>query len=579
MAVLFRSFLIATAALTLFLAGFGLISQNRMGHDGFIAIPNGDRWIVLQVKPRSNADRAGLRAGDVIDWDRGSAGDYLAANIPTAGQKLTLPVVRGGRVERISVLETTAPDADEFDRSWIGSLVILVAVGASLLVGLRKSDRGDARFLAFFLLGSALYEVAGWCATVAGTPLTKTVWYGAQSLVLNAWVNYGIVVIATSFPPAASRLRSALRRTAVPFAVISFVDGALLIASSVTPHAPLAGIAIHHLPAMSFFDTLMLGVGSTSVAIAGCLAGLASVDDEHRAQMNWVAFAIILVSLTWFVPALAQLIAPDWTFPGKQWLQLFDNVPLLIVLPYVILRHRLIDISVAVSRTAVFATVSILVVSAFVLGEWLIGKAADAWLPQSQKGVAGQAVVLVVALAIGLSARSVHGLVERRLNAMFFARRARALSNLRRFAHETDVVTKGPALLTMFYDAVSANSDATYVAVYLRDGATFVLTRGSSPALPAGLDENDAAVVQLRRWSEPYESDAGAHPLSESLVVPMTVHGTLFGMLVCGPKRERTHYAAEEIEVLAQAAHRTGIAYVFLSHQSVIGGTPVFSPA
>jgi hypothetical protein len=576
MTVLFRFFLIATAALTLLLAAFGIAGQNDVGSVGEASLRVGTRSTVLRVQPNSNAYHAGLRPGDVIDWAQVSTVEYLAAMVPVAGKNITLAVVRNGHVRRISFAAGGGPE--ELDRSWIGLLVILGAVAASLLVGLRKSESRDARFLAFFLLGSALYEALQWMFAVASTSTAQFAWDVALNGVCNTWLNYGIIIIATTFPPARSRLRRALRATAVPFAIISFVDAVLISAFWITPHAPFAGMVIHQLPAMTFFDTLVLGVGATSVAIVGCLAGLATVDDEHRAQMNWVAFAVIVVSVAWLVNAAATLIAPAWTMPGRAWLQLFENVPFLIVLPYVILRHRLVDISVAVSRTAVFATVSVLVVSAFVLGEWLIGKAADEWLPQSQKGIAGQAVVLAVALMIGLSARSIHALVERRLNALFFARRARALANLRRFAHETDVVMKGAALLTMFYDTVAANTDARYVAVYLRDAATFVLARGTSSALPAGFDEDDAAVVHLRRWSEPYEHDAGAHPFSEALIVPMTVHGTLFGVLVCGPKRERTHYSHEEIEVLAQAAHRTGIAYVFLSHQSVVGGTPIFTP-
>lgn len=577
MTFLFRFFLIATAALTLLLAAFGIAGQNHDGNVGEASVRAGTRSTVLRVLPNSNAYHAGLRPGDVIDWARVSTAEYLAAMVPVTGKNVTVAIVRNGQIRRVSFAAIGVPD--ELDRSWIGLLVILGAVAASLLVGLRKSESRDARFLAFFLLGSALWEASLWMSVVASTSTAKFAWNLVINGVLTTWLNYGIIVIATTFPPASSRLRRALRATALPFAIITIIDTILISAYEITPHAPLAGIHIDQLPAMTFFDTLVIGVGGTGTAIVGCLAGLATVDDEHRAQMNWVALAICVVSGAWLVRATATLIAPGWSMPGDVWLQLFYNVPLLIVLPYVILRHRLVDISVAVSRTAVFAAVSVLVVSAFVLGEWLIGKAADVWLPQSQKGIAGQAVVLAVALGIGLSARSIHSLVERRLNALFFARRARALANLRRFAHETDVVMKGAALLTLFYDAVAANSDARYVALYLRDGATFVLARGTSSALPAGFDEDDAAIVHLRRWSEPYEHESGTHPFNEALIVPMTVHGTLFGVLVCGPKRERTRYSSEEIEALAQAAHRTGIAYVFLSHQSVVGGTPLFTPA
>ena len=52
--------------------------------------------------------------------------------------------------------------------------------------------------------------------------------------------------------------------------------------------------------------------------------------------------------------------------------------------------------------------------------------------------------------------------------------------------------------------------------------------------------------------------------MSEALLLPMTVRGALLGMLVCGPKRERTRYLGEEIDALALVAHRAGTAYELL---------------
>lgn len=394
-------------------------------------------------------------------------------------------------------------------------------------------------------------------------------WLLLQSLIAYAFANYGLIVLSTTLPNVATRTRSILRKTALPLTAAFLVFFGLYSASEFTPYVPLESLSVNGIQFAAFAWQFISNVVIEAIPIVACIDGLMHVDPEHRAQMNWVAAGMITSSIAWLVPTVALLIAPAWVIPGYDWFSLFFNLPLIAALSYVVLRHRLIDLSIAVSRAAVFGTVSILVVSAFVVAEWLIGKFAENRLPEGSHGLAGQAVVLAAALAVGLSARTIHRRVERRLNDVFFARRARALGNLHRFAHETDVVVKSAALLKLFYDTVRTNTDATYTAVYLRDGATFVLNHGSSPKLPHGMDEDDPAVVQLRRWNEPYELERGEHALTEALIVPMTVHGTLFGMLVCGPKTERTHYASEEIAALAQAAHRCGIAYVFLSHQSV----------
>jgi len=65
---------------------------------------------------------------------------------------------------------------------------------------------------------------------------------------------------------------------------------------------------------------------------------------------------------------------------------------------------------------------------------------------------------------------------------------------------------------------------------------------------------------------------AGVHSLSEALMLPMSIGGSLLGVIVCGPKRERTHYLAEEVEALSLVAHRVGTAlYVLLQRERQAG--------
>ena len=69
----------------------------------------------------------------------------------------------------------------------------------------------------------------------------------------------------------------------------------------------------------------------------------------------------------------------------------------------------------------------------------------------------------------------------------------------------------------------------------------------------------------MRRWSEPFECDEPHHPLRAALLLPMTARTQLVGFIVCGPKRDRTHYLPEEVETLGALAHRTGAAYGWLT--------------
>ncbi len=134
-------------------------------------------------------------------------------------------------------------------------------------------------------------------------------------------------------------------------------------------------------------------------------------------------------------------------------------------------------------------------------------------------------------------------------------------------ALEADVVTDIPSLLTLTFESVRENIEGRYAAIYIVADGLYERVRSSHEALPVALEQNDSAIVRLRRWNEPFEMELGSHPLSEALLLPMSIRGSLLGTLVCGPKRERTHYLSEEVDALALVAHRVGTAYELLSRE------------
>jgi len=193
----------------------------------------------------------------------------------------------------------------------------------------------------------------------------------------------------------------------------------------------------------------------------------------------------------------------------------------------------------------------------------------------------GVLVTLAVALGVGLSARTIHRGVERNLNQVFFRKRARSLASLRRFALESEIITTPGSLLSLAYDCVRQNVESHYTAMYISAEGLYQRVFGPESA-PALLGVDDAEILRLRRWSEPFSVEHGSQPFSEALMLPMTARGQLLGVLVCGPKRERTRYLHEEVDALALVAPRVGTAYEFflldppsltLQHQET-PGTP-----
>jgi hypothetical protein len=97
----------------------------------------------------------------------------------------------------------------------------------------------------------------------------------------------------------------------------------------------------------------------------------------------------------------------------------------------VILRHRVLDIGVVINRAVVYTGVSIVVVGAFILFEWLLGHVVES------NSRASTIIELLAALALGLSVRFIHARVDRYVDDLFFRVRHLAEAAIRRFAQET----------------------------------------------------------------------------------------------------------------------------------------------
>lgn len=556
---IFRVIILIFSAMTLTIAVYDISTPRHAGTLPYYAqrLNDGNARV---VSLRPGAD--GLRVGDVIELNRLSAFERFTVIAHIAGIKIVLPVERNGR-HTVVRITPQARKGKPLDQTALGLFMLLVAIAAGLLVGLRAPDQSQARILSVFLISSALGTALSWLGNVTTSAPMWVLVLCATNVVAYAPNNYCFVLLGCAFPQVRSVSRTALARSALPLTML-FTLLVLWYDSQLFTSRPLLGtVTVSGFTLPDFLSTLTGNIVIPLVAIAGCITGLMQVDIEHRAQMRWVATAMITASVAWITPTAVAMIAPNYIFAGAAWLALFQDVPLLL-LPYTILRHRLVDVSVVVGRTAVFGFVSLTVVAIFVLSEWIVAKVVENAMPGGGKAPASQLLILGVALGIGLSARTIHAQTEKRMNQIFFSKRARSMGALRRFAMEAEVITDVPSLLKLAFETVIENTDARYVALYMRDQRDYQSVLTSDSTLPAVLGENDSLVVRLRRWAESFENGRSAGAFSEALFVPMSVRGSLIGLLVCGPKLERTHYLGDEIETLQHLSLRVATAYAFM---------------
>lgn len=528
---------------------------------------------VTRIYPGSPVERAGLRVGDVVLWSTMSPQSYFDALNKRANQVVILPVRRNGRIMQMRIVTAQYVTIKPIEEGPLALLLLAIFAATGILVALRGARRPEVLLLSFFFSAYALSMATGWLVDVASTPAAAFA-AGVITHLINIIVFYILLRFVAIFPPMTSPLRVAIGRAAFPFMSALTVLYFWAVLSDFFTGAKL--LRIDGSSAPWWFNTALWAVANL-LLLGGAIEGLIRVNEEHRAQMRWVGGAIILSTVPFLIWDFVLLVSPS--VDGGPWLTLLGDVPLLAI-SYAILRHRLVDLSIVVSRAAIFGFVSLVVVALFLSFEWAAAQILERTAGNAvANGLVGQGLRLAIALAVGLSARPIHSFVERYLNRVFFGKRAQALATIRRFALEADLVTNSTELLNLTQETLDKTIEGPWSAVYMLSNGEVFKRASATPEAPLRLSENDSRVLRLRRWTEPFEAEVSSDSLSEALFVPMIVSGTLIGLIICGAKRERTHYLREEFESLEQLAHRVGIAYVLLQHKNQSLSSSFLAPA
>ncbi len=304
--------------------------------------------------------------------------------------------------------------------------------------------------------------------------------------------------------------------------------------------------------------------------IAAIVDAIANARGEDAAPVRWLGGMWLIATVFSAVPAVDLLAGgPTLRSHYGDFVQAAYVLFIAFGVAYPVLRHRLGDLNILVSRATVFTVASTIVVGLFIAAEWGICKLFDEsfGLSHSSSGLAAQFLTLPLVLALGMSARSIHGFVEERLTKAFFRKRMQGLAEIERLAGEADVATDSDALMRLGVQTVRHALNPLGVAYYLRRGDRY--ERGADTdvddrVFPTAYAFNEAVPLRLRRWQEAFELDDDSEEQLHMLFVTMRVRGDLVGFLCCGPKPDRTTYLEDEVNALSLLAHHTAIASALL---------------
>ncbi len=543
--------------LLLTLCAFGVVqlgyiawlAANDGGFLGLDTAPTSTPFVQkIIVAPGSAAYTAGLRTGDLID------GHVLSAPARyrwfeswfLKGATVQLPIRHANALKVVTLKAQLQPGGYN---SNLGIYSVWVAIAANLwillfaaLVASRRAESIEARTLCLVLALGVIQNnfqnnnwLTPWPALDAALACLACVLYaGSRTL---------FVLYAMSFARPPSRARQAVAWVAYASIAVSACYGVFATVGA------WSGTLDAGMPWYSGWAAVMLrGILPQALVLVCALFAIAQARGAEQARVAWASASLGTGYSANIVYWVGNAFAPSSPNVLEAF-GIFVNVAWFIVplgLTYSLLYRKLLDISFAVNRAAVFSIVSIIVVGAFVLVEWLLG----GWLHDASHA-ANVAVSAALALALGFSVRFVHARVDGFVDNVFFRKRHENEQAIRKLAREAPYITEAKTLLERTVSTLELHAGASSVIALLDD----------DHGRYGSVDENDPALVELRTFHEPLDLHSVERTaIPGELAYPMASRGRLVGALVIGAKATGETYAPDESDAIAQLAHAVGVA-------------------
>jgi GAF domain len=484
--------------------------------------------------------------GDELDVRATTVGDRIGYfGSAVTGSTIHVPLIRNGQAVTVAVV---VPPGIVPPPRWIDLVLTILEAGFGIVVMIRAGTLPLARMVVWLAIVEQLGTVVTDFQYTA--PLPQLSFYvGSWGGVFFEAATSFVAVWAAALLPGVRLKRTLL--FAVVLAVLSFLTAVEFPVFAV-PFPLVPTVWLNGLYAASFAVCLALAVAVAAMAQAA--------PADQRMRSMW--FVSTLVG--WFVGAalgaansylLNNSVSLFWTSYLLQSFTLLGPI-------YATLRHRILDLNFVITRSAIFAMLSVSMLGSFAAAEWGFGKLTDALIAGGfWKGVVAQLLSFSAAIVIGLYLRSVHGHLENWVNGILFRERIRKLALLESFARESDLLQTRSELLNVTYEALVDAIDADEVAVYIANDGALVCAHGSGKE-PERLERSDRVVLQLLERQRPFVSEVPS--LRDWLVIPLAVRREIVGAIACAPKRDHTAYLPDELRTLIDVAQHVATSYALL---------------
>lgn len=520
-----------------------------------------DKLVVLDVVPGGPADRAGLRAGDVIEALNQvsfASEDKLISLLKTFGtqNRVQVTVSRNGEQQQFSV--NMARRVEVYGQLVYTSLLPGIVFSYTLLIiGMfvilkRVNDRTAHVFYMMVLF----WALAMWDSFPHSLQTLEKVlpdWY--DWLRLPFWpMAVGLLLHFTLLFPVENQ---------------TFKKYPKLILSLV--YLPLLLI----LPAI-YADANDLAWGSTLLrygwsSIFFVIFGFAmsllgrhahSNQDSHVARQAQTIYYGTLLFLAlptgyYFVPrGLLGLQLPFSEYG------LFLLILWPVTIAYVIVKHRFMDIDVIVKRGVAYALMSGFVVAAYFLLVVVVGK-----IVLNVTGANSQLITIFATLCIAALFNPVKNRIQNFVERRFFPGRFRYREAVREFQHQLINIVDLKKLFEDLLNFFSSSMQIRCVTVLWQDSDSpaYRIHSARGIAIPSGftIPPEDPMATELHKKQKlldlaplresdtlPEDVKQRWQRLKAEIIQPLLYKGHLIGMLTLGQKEENEPFYQEDIELL-----------------------------
>ncbi len=426
--------------------------------------------------------------------------------------------------------------------------LIYLGIGTWVFLARRHESTGQV----FAMLCAMLALSLGLLFDVYTTHLLPRVWITALSLVGSVAIHMALV-----FP---QRIRFLERVSFLYY--LAYVPGLVI--------AVVNQLTILNFEApTAYFDTWFAAFVFGSAGIAAVLAMMIYRHRRSRSPIVQAQARIILWgSLLAFGPAAAWFIITRYTggaFPPVLILPWLIFFPLSIA--YALLRYRLFDINLVISRSIAYALLSAVGVGIYFLLLFLIGRVFGVTLQAGHPFVLG---VFILLLALLLN--TVWTRLRRVVDRVFLREAVDHRQIVRRFVNRLTETMDLPSVLSILDETLEAAWHPQFAALFLYDSrrARYVPhVIGSSPFPPVAFTQEGPLAHQMlkRRKSiylyrdRPLPSHLAVEhepldALRPALFIPVPGHG----WLTLGPKRSGAPFSSDDLVTLEALGSHAAVA-------------------